>query len=82
MERENIEELAGNIRTIPGSRYVDLVRPLQTKALSDSPLYPRQWDGHPGKAGYAVIARTLAVELEQAGPALPLKSAANSMPRQ
>jgi len=82
MERENIEELAGNIRTIPGSRYVDLVRPLQTTALSDSPLYPRQWDGHPGKAGYAVIARTLAVELEQAGPALPLKSAANSMPRQ
>lgn len=82
MERENIEELAGKISTIPGSRYVDLVGPLQTTALSDSPLYPRQWDGHPGKAGYAVIARTLAAALAQEDTAVSLESTANSMPGQ
>jgi hypothetical protein len=82
MERENIEELAGTIRSMPGSRYVDLLRPLQTAALSDSPLYPRQWDGHPGKAGYAVIARTLTAALEQAEPALPPESSESSIPPQ
>ena len=82
LERENIEELAGTIRSMPGSRYVDLLRPLQTAALSDSPLYPRQWDGHPGKAGYAVIARTLAAALEQAEPALPPESSESSIPPQ
>ncbi len=66
MERVNIETLAGIIRSIAGVRYVDLVRPLQTAALSDAPLYPRMWDGHPGRAGYAVIAGTLASALDQA----------------
>jgi len=67
-ERDNIETLAAIIRTIAGARYVDLVRPLQAAALSAAPLYPRLWDGHPGKAGYAVIAGTLASALDQAVP--------------
>ena len=66
MESGNIEKLAGTIRAIPGARYVDLVLPLQTAALSDTPLYPRQWDGHPGKEGYGVIARTLATAINLA----------------
>jgi lysophospholipase L1-like esterase len=60
MEQKNIESLAGSIRNLPGARYVDLVQPLQAAALADTALYPRQWDGHPGRQGYAVIARTLA----------------------
>ena len=63
MESGNIETLAETIRAIPGARYVDLVQPLQAAALSDLPLYPRQWDGHPGKEGYSVIARTLAAAI-------------------
>ncbi|HYQ71062.1 MAG TPA: SGNH/GDSL hydrolase family protein, partial [Gammaproteobacteria bacterium] len=60
MEQENIASLAGSIRSLPGARYVDLVQPLQAAALTDAALYPRQWDGHPGRQGYAVIARTVA----------------------
>lgn len=66
MERANIEALANIIRTIPGARYVDLVQPLQMAALSGTPLYPRQRDGHPGEKGYGVIARTLASALNAA----------------
>ena len=66
MEQANIEALAGIIRTLPGARYVDLVEPLQLAALTDTPLYPRQRDGHPGEKGYGVIARTLASALNAA----------------
>lgn len=59
MEQENISELGGFIRSLPGAHYIDLVAPLQTAALTDSVLYPRQWDGHPGRSGYRVIASTL-----------------------
>jgi lysophospholipase L1-like esterase len=65
MELANIETLVGSISSLPGAGYVDLIQPLQAAALSDAALYPRQWDGHPGKQGYAVIARTLARALEQ-----------------
>jgi len=63
MEQANIAELAGQLSNLPGARYVDLVAPLQAAALADTPLYPRQWDGHPGQAGYAIIAATLATAL-------------------
>jgi lysophospholipase L1-like esterase len=66
MEQANIEELADLVRVIPGARYVDLTRPLQSAAMSDAPLYPRQWDGHPGKEGYGVIASTLAAAINLA----------------
>jgi hypothetical protein len=66
MEQANIEELADLVRVIPGARYVDLTHPLQSAAMSDAPLYPRQWDGHPGKEGYGVIASTLAAAINQA----------------
>ena len=60
MERKNINELAGHIRELPGARYIDLVQPMQAAALTDAALYPRQWDGHPGTAGYQLIATVLA----------------------
>jgi lysophospholipase L1-like esterase len=59
-ESQNIAELATSIRAIPAARYVDLTQPMQMAALSNAPLYPRKWDGHPGEAGYRVIATTLA----------------------
>ncbi|MGD2112128.1 MAG: SGNH/GDSL hydrolase family protein [Gammaproteobacteria bacterium] len=64
MEAGNIERLAVEIRAIPGARYLDLVAPLQAAALAGEPLYPRKWDGHPGRAGYQIIAATLATELD------------------
>ncbi len=63
MEQENIEELAGRIGALPGAHYVDLVKPLQAAALVNGALYPRLWDGHPGKQGYRVIATTLATAI-------------------
>lgn len=63
MEQENIRVLAGKIHAIPGAHYVDLVEPLQSAALSDTPLYPRKWDGHPGRPGYRLIASTLAAAI-------------------
>jgi lysophospholipase L1-like esterase len=65
MEQENIDELAGHIRELPGAHYVDLLQPLQSAALTDSVLYPRQWDGHPGQSGYRVIATTLANAIKE-----------------
>ena len=60
MELENINELAGHIRDLPGAHYIDLVQPMQAAALTDAALYPRLWDGHPGTAGYQLIASVLA----------------------
>jgi len=64
LEHKNIGELAAAIRAIPGAVYVDLVKPMQLAAMSNKPLYPRRWDGHPGTEGYAVISRVLAAALD------------------
>ena len=64
MELANIEALADHIRAIPDARYVDITRPLQAAAMSDMTLYPRMWDGHPGKEGYGVIASILATAID------------------
>ncbi len=66
MEREHIDLLAAHIRALAGTRYVDLIAPLQSAALDPESLYPRQWDGHPGAAGYRVIAATLAPAVRDA----------------
>ena len=63
MEQANIDELAGHISALPGAHYVDLVKPLQAAALENGALYPRLWDGHPGRQGYRVIATTLAAAI-------------------
>ena len=63
LEQQNIGELASAIRGIPGATYADLVQPMQRAAMSPAPLYPRQWDGHPGGEGYRIIASTLADSL-------------------
>lgn len=62
-EHKNIEELASSIRAIPGAIYIDLVQPMQLAAMSNTPLYPRKWDGHPGTAGYTIISKVLATAL-------------------
>jgi hypothetical protein len=59
-ERDNIQRLAEQLRSVPGARYVDLVGPLQNAALGDLPLYPDDRNGHPVAAGYSVIADALA----------------------
>jgi len=63
-EQNNIEELASAIRAIPGAVYADLVQPMQLAAMSTTPLYPRNWDGHPGATGYRVISGVLAAALD------------------
>jgi lysophospholipase L1-like esterase len=59
-EGDHIRELAGALRAIPGSMYVDLTVPLSEAALGAVALYPAIGNGHPISAGYAVIADTLA----------------------
>jgi lysophospholipase L1-like esterase len=66
MERKNIDRLARIIQSIPDARFVDLVTPLQSAALGTKPLYPRMWDGHPGAAGYQVIAAALTPAVREA----------------
>lgn len=59
-EKENINELASELSSIPNARYVDVVTPLQHAALLSSPLYPSNSNGHPISQGYAVIAAAIA----------------------
>lgn len=73
MEGANIERLAAVLRDIPGAYYLDLLAPLQEAALSGAALYPRKWDGHPGREGYRIIAGALAARLE---PLLPPETGA------
>ena len=60
MERRNIERFVSVLQSLPDARFVNLVVPLQSAALGSKLLYPRMWDGHPGAAGYQVIASALA----------------------
>lgn len=62
LERKNIDQLAQAIRLLPNVDYVDLVEALQKTASSNSnvQLYPSGPNGHPLKAGYRIIASTLA----------------------
>lgn len=65
MERRHVDLLADRIQSISGVSYVNLVTPLQSAALGKELLYPRQWDGHPGAAGYRVIASALAPSVRE-----------------
>lgn len=65
MEHKNIDRLASVIKSIPDAHYVDLVTPFQSAALDKKSLYPRMWDGHPGAAGYQVIASALATVVKE-----------------
>jgi lysophospholipase L1-like esterase len=47
-----------------GISYIDLLPPLQD-AVSRTPIYPRDDDGHPTAAGYSVIAREVARAIAQ-----------------
>lgn len=70
-EAGNIERLADSIRSLPGAIYVDVVKPLQNAALGPVNLYMKGPDGHPMPAGYRVIARAVARQIE---PFLPQPS--------
>jgi lysophospholipase L1-like esterase len=59
-ERANIEQLAREIQSYPQAVYIDVVQPLQERALQAEGLYPEDENGHPVAAGYEVIGRTLA----------------------
>ena len=67
VEREaaNIDWLAEQIKADPGAVYVDVVSPMQEAALSSTPLYPTNINGHPVEAGYGIIAKAIATAIEQ-----------------
>ena len=70
-EQHNIEKLAGKLRALPNTRYVDLIQALQNSALQKLALYPSGMDGHPLAAGYAVIAEEIAQEAKSSVGTLP-----------
>ena len=59
-EGRRLEELSSSLEAIDGASYVDLVAPLQAAARGNAPVYPTNINGHPIKAGYAVIANAIA----------------------
>lgn len=59
-EQRNIARLQAQLSELSSAQQADVVGPLQQAALGDTPLYPATKDGHPSKAGYAIIARVLA----------------------
>lgn len=60
LERSNLERLAQRLKQVPDVIYVDVLKVLQEKALTATPLYPKNINGHPISAGYAVIAEAMA----------------------
>lgn len=63
-EKRNLDELAAAIRKLPNVTYVDVLGPIQKAALTDTILYPESGDGHPIAAGYGVIGRAVAAEMD------------------
>ena len=58
-EYKNIESLTSHFKSIKGE-YIDLLSALQTEVEKDLFLYPPDADGHPIKAGYYLIGKTIA----------------------
>jgi lysophospholipase L1-like esterase len=67
-EQENIDDLRTVLERLEGSVYVDLVTPLQTAAMGKGQLYPRDTNGHPLAAGYAVMGHAVAERLQEMLP--------------
>ena len=70
-EQSNLENLAGELTRISDCFYIDLLKPMQQKALGDAPLYPETENGHPISTGYGVIAKALTPKIEKQLPARP-----------
>jgi lysophospholipase L1-like esterase len=67
VERERIGELAHFLEQLPGSRYVDLLEPLESAVMGPERFYRFNVDdGHPFPLGYGLIAKTLAPAVRQA----------------
>jgi hypothetical protein len=58
-EKANLEQLAGEIESYPRVVYVDVLQPLQQRAMQAAGLYPEDGNGHPIAPGYEVIGRVL-----------------------
>ncbi len=70
-EQRWITALADSLTRISGAVYIDLVAPLQAAARTPAQLYRAHPDGHPRRAGYAVMAEVIAARLRQLLPARP-----------
>lgn len=70
-EKNNIDKLSKQFRSLENSRYIDIVNPLQQAALDSTPLYPRNTNGHPTRFGYAVIGKTIAKTIAPLLPDIP-----------
>ena len=70
-EAENIERVAGQIRALPDTHYVDVVAPLQAAGLGPAKLYGDTINGHPEMEGYAVIGKTLSKKIDTLLPSRP-----------
>ena len=62
-ERENIEFLTEQLRNIPDTVYVDLLKPLQDAVKDTLALYSPDRDGHPIAGGYKLIGETIREEV-------------------
>ena len=70
-EKQNIERLKERIVRIKGAFYIDVLTPLQTRAMLPSQLYPESANGHPFFDGYVVIGQTIAVAIAKSLPNPP-----------
>ncbi|MBU2709489.1 hypothetical protein KCG35_00295 [Zooshikella sp. WH53] len=68
-EETRIKWLSGELSKLgAGSKYVDIVEPLQVAASRRVMLYPKDGNGHPVLSGYSVIAQTIADTVAKALP--------------
>jgi lysophospholipase L1-like esterase len=65
-----ISRLAEKLAALPGSQYVDVVRPLQDAAWTEM-IYPSDSNGHPLPEGYRVIGESVASAVDRFLPDPP-----------
>ncbi len=70
-EQQRIAALRGQLESLPGALYVDVLVPLQRAALGEVSLYPDTVNGHPVAAGYEIIGRELARTVDDLLPPSP-----------
>ena len=59
-ENKRIEWFAENLRKIEQAEFIDVATPLRNAALMPRALYPDNVNGHPQKAGYALLGKIIA----------------------
>jgi lysophospholipase L1-like esterase len=64
-EAKRIEKFSALLRGLPSAEYVDVVSPMQQAVLNTTiQYYPKDQNGHPTGAGYGVIAKAAASQIE------------------